>query len=95
MNGETAGRFVARVGEACESDLVSPGMPMHDAIELARFLVETTISFVGFCLDRQPKLVGGMVDLATITRYDGFRWIQRKRSAIAANGARQGEFAKR
>ncbi|HUZ66885.1 MAG TPA: hypothetical protein VMU56_04390 [Beijerinckiaceae bacterium] len=88
MSGDAAGRFVARVGEACESDLVSPGMPLHDAIDLARFLVETTIAFIGFCLDRQPKLVGGMVDIATITRHDGFRWIQRKRNALGANGTR-------
>ena len=88
MSSEMAGQFVARVSEACETDLVSPGMPLNDAVDLARFLVETTISFVGFCLDRQPKLVGGMIDIATITRHDGFRWVQRKRAAQGANGVR-------
>jgi hypothetical protein len=78
MTKVDASRFVSRVSEACESDLVSPGMPLQDAIKLARFLVDTTIAFVDFCLDRQPKLVGGAVDVATITRHDGFRWIQRK-----------------
>jgi hypothetical protein len=79
MVGEEAGKFVMRVSEACESDLVAPGMPLPDAIKLARYLVDTTIAFVGFCLDRQPKIVGGAVDIATITRHDGFRWIQRKK----------------
>jgi hypothetical protein len=88
MSGEVASRFVARVSEACESALVSPGMPLKDAIDLARFLVETTIAFVGFCLDRQPKLVGGSVDIATITRHDGFRWVQRKRGSGGSNGGR-------
>jgi hypothetical protein len=86
MSGEDAGRFVDRVCEACESDLVSPGMPLQDAIKLARFLVETTIAFVGFCLDRQPKIVGGAMDIATITRHDGFRWVQRKRGSTPNGG---------
>jgi hypothetical protein len=72
-----------RVAEVCGSDLVTPGMPLQDAVELARFLVDTTVSFVGFSFTGEPKTVGGMVDIAAITRHDGFRWIQRKRTAAA------------
>ncbi len=54
-----------------------PAMPIQDAIDLARFLVETTIGFVRFAVF-MPKSVGGAVDIAAITKHEGFRWVQRK-----------------
>lgn len=59
--------------------LVTPGMPIHDAIDLARFLMDTTVGYVRFRVDLQPKTVGGPIDMAVITRHEGFRWVQRKR----------------
>jgi hypothetical protein len=53
-------------------------MPIHDAIDLARFLVEATISFVRFSVAR-PKTVGGPIGIAAITKHEGFRWFQRPR----------------
>ncbi|MDQ9169372.1 hypothetical protein Q8A64_02990 [Oxalobacteraceae bacterium R-40] len=50
-------------------------MPMKDAIDLARFLVETTIGFVKFSVSR-PKTVGGPIQIAAITKHEGFQWIQ-------------------
>lgn len=50
-------------------------MPIRDAIALARFLVETTIGFVRFSVNR-PKLVGGAIAIATVTKHEGFRWVQ-------------------
>jgi hypothetical protein len=55
-------------------------MPIQDAIELARFLVETTIGFIRFAVFL-PKSVGGAVAIAAITKHEGFRWIQRKNFA--------------
>lgn len=55
-----------------------PAMPIQDAIDLARFLVETTIGFVRFAVFL-PKSVGGAVEIATITKHEGFRWVQSKR----------------
>jgi hypothetical protein len=52
-------------------------MPMQDAIDLARFLVETTIGFVKFGIGRD-KTVGGSIEIAAITKHEGFKWIQRK-----------------
>jgi hypothetical protein len=57
--------------------LAVPAMPIQDAIDLARFLVETTIGFVRFAVFL-PKSVGGAVEIAAITKHEGFRWIQRK-----------------
>ena len=53
-------------------------MPIQDAIDLARFLVETTIGFVRFAVFL-PKSVGGAVEIAAITKHEGFRWVQSKR----------------
>ena len=53
-------------------------MPIHDAVDLARFLVEATISFVKFSVTR-PKTVGGPIGIAAITKHEGFRWFQRPR----------------
>ncbi len=59
-------------------NLVLPAMPIQDAIDLARFLVETTVGFVRFSVLKQPKTVGGPVEIAAITKYEGFRWVQRR-----------------
>jgi hypothetical protein len=57
--------------------LSAPAMPIQDAIDLARFLVETTIGFVRFAVF-MPKTVGGAVEIAAITKHEGFQWVQRK-----------------
>src|SRR3984893_10447664 len=45
-------------------------MPIQDAVDLARFLVEATISFVKFSVAR-PKTVGGPIGIAAITKHEG------------------------
>jgi hypothetical protein len=49
-------------------------MPIQDAIDLARFLVETTIGFIRSTVFL-PKSVGGVVEIAAITKHEGFRWV--------------------
>ena len=58
--------------------LALPAMPIQDAIDLARYLVETTAGFVRFSVRKQPKTVGGPVEIAAITKHEGFRWVQRR-----------------
>lgn len=55
-------------------------MPIGDAIDLARYLVDTTIGFVRFSVAR-PKTVGGPIEIATITKHEGFQWVQRRESS--------------
>lgn len=55
---------------------VIPAMPFQDAIDLAKFLVETTINFSRFAPG--PQTVGGPLELATISKHEGFKWIYRK-----------------
>lgn len=51
-------------------------MPTIDAIRLSRFLVSATIDY--FSLKFGSDIVGGVTDIATVTKYEGFKWIERK-----------------
>jgi hypothetical protein len=59
-----------------EVQLAEPMMPIHDAMELAEFLVDTTKKFYRFLPG--ADIVGGDTDMATVTRHEGFKWIKRK-----------------
>ena len=47
------------------------------SIDLARFLVETTKGFIRFSVGL-VKTVGGPIEIAAITKHEGFKWVQRK-----------------
>jgi hypothetical protein len=51
-------------------------MPIADAIDLAEYLVEVTIGFVRFCPGNPT--VGGPIEVAAVTRHEGFKWVKRK-----------------
>lgn len=55
--------------------LVFSAMPIQDAIDLAEFLVDLTIKHSRFLPGAQ--VVGGPVEVATITKHEGFKWIHR------------------
>ncbi len=57
-------------------ELVSAAMPIQDAIELAHFLIHTTIQYYRFLPG--VSTVGGAIELAAITRHEGFKWVQRR-----------------
>jgi hypothetical protein len=84
---EAAGRLQEELVRDLYATLSVPAMPIQDAVDLARFLVETTIGFVRFAVF-VPKTVGGAVDIAAITKHEGFRWVQQKSSLPA--GSRPG-----
>lgn len=64
----------------CEHDIpriiCQSSMPIQDAIDLARFLADTATNFTRFCWG--PNSVGGPIDIAVITQYEGFNWVSRK-----------------
>jgi hypothetical protein len=62
--------------EEVKIPIVSAGMPIGDALELAEFLAQVTVGYVRF----QPgfEVVGGQIELAAITRHEGFKWVRRK-----------------
>lgn len=59
-----------------ERVVMSPAMPIADAVGLAKYLVDTTVGYSRFVLG--PDTVGGQVEIAGITRHEGFKWISRK-----------------
>lgn len=59
-----------------ELPLHHPAMPIQDAIDLAYFLVDATIMFSRF-LPGAPT-VGGPIEIAAITKHEGFKWVSRK-----------------
>ncbi|MGO7726734.1 hypothetical protein GFM14_02875 [Rhizobium leguminosarum bv. viciae] len=71
-----ASQLVQNLIAASEAPLLEPSMPVIDAIRLGEFLAQTTASFVRFLPGADT--VGGDLDIATVTKYEGFRWIRRK-----------------
>lgn len=59
-----------------QASLANPAMPTKDAIDLAQFLADTQKQFVRFSLG--SNTVGGELDTATVTKHEGFKWINRK-----------------
>jgi 20S proteasome alpha/beta subunit len=64
--------FVKQAG----AGLIIPAMPIQDAIDVSRFLVETATKFARYGL--RPETVGGPTEVAVITKHEGFKWIARK-----------------
>lgn len=59
-----------------QASIVFAPMPIQDAIDLARFLVHSAIMFSRFALG--PQIIGGPIEIAAITKHEGFKWISRK-----------------
>jgi hypothetical protein len=58
------------------ADLISPAMPVQDAIALADFLVDLTKRFVRFLPGADT--VGGDTDICVVTKHERFKWVRRK-----------------
>ncbi|MGH6793036.1 MAG: hypothetical protein ACRECF_09920 [Methyloceanibacter sp.] len=59
-----------------ELPLAFPPMPIQDAIALAEFLVQVQIALSRFAIG--PPIVGGPIEVAAVTKHEGFKWVQRK-----------------
>ena len=59
-----------------EAPVVIPAMPFADAIGFAKYLVDVTVGYRRFVLG--PDTVGGPVEIAGISRHEGFKWVSRK-----------------
>ena len=51
-------------------------LPLQDCIDLVTFLIRTTITAQG--LSTGMRGVGGTIEVASITRTDGFGWVQKR-----------------
>lgn len=56
--------------------VIQDAMPFQDALDLGEFLVDATIKMTRF----QPgaPTVGGPIEVAGITKHEGFKWVRRK-----------------
>lgn len=68
--------YVEALKQQVAMPFIFPPMPIQDAIDLADFLVSTTIKFTRF--SPGADIVGGPIEIAAITRHEGFKWVQRK-----------------
>ena len=59
-----------------ESQPPYPLFSLQDAIDYAEFLIRTTIDHQRF--SRTMPSVGGDIDIALVTHFDGFQWIRQK-----------------
>lgn len=64
------------VAARTQAGLANPAMPTRDAIDLAMFLADCQKQFVRFSIG--SNTVGGDLDVATVTKHEGFKWIRRK-----------------
>lgn len=71
-----APKYVEALKVAVSTPLINAPMPIQDVIDLAIFLVDTTIKFTRF--SPGPDTVGGPIEVVAITRHEGFKWINRK-----------------
>jgi hypothetical protein len=58
------------------AQLLADAMPIKDAIDVAEFLVELTSKYSRYTPG--AATVGGPVEIAAITKHEGFRWVKRK-----------------
>ena len=71
---------------------VTARVPMKELATFARTLVTLEAQIAHYSKDR--KIVGGPIDLATITKEDGFLWVDTKQEIDAKKNPRQIEFGR-
>lgn len=76
LKEENLDSVLAHVEAATYARLISPAMPVQDAIALADYLVETTKGYVRFLPGADT--VGGDTDICVVTKHEGFKWVRRK-----------------
>jgi len=67
---------IAAIQAETECHMVEPPMPIQDAIDLAEYLVHATAMYTRF--KRGAPTVGGPIEIAAITKHEGFKWVRRK-----------------
>jgi hypothetical protein len=65
-----------RIRPQLGAQLVQPAMPLQDAIDLADYLADLAVNFSRFFPG--AAIVGGPIEIAAITKHEGFKWVTRK-----------------
>jgi hypothetical protein len=77
VSPDRAERAAAVIKDHLAVPLVQEPMPFQDALDLAEFFVDLTSRYTRF-LPVGATTVGGPVELAGITKHEGFKWVKRK-----------------
>ncbi len=77
ISPDQAGRAAEVIKDRLTVPLVQEPMPFMDALDLAEFFVDLTCRYTRF-LPVGATTVGGPIDVAGITKHEGFKWIKRK-----------------
>lgn len=75
LDGETKSRVLGLL-PILQEQMVVPAMPIKDAIDLADFMADMTARYVRF--NPGAQTVGGPIEIAAITKHEGFKWVKRK-----------------
>jgi hypothetical protein len=76
LAAQLATQLTPLLTQKLQAALVFTPMPIQDVIDLARFLVHASIMYSRFLPGAQ--VIGGPIEIAAITKHEGFKWISRK-----------------
>jgi hypothetical protein len=71
-----ADKIAYTVSRNASAPIINDAMPIKDAIDIAEFLIDVTAKFGKYTLGDQS--VGGPIEIAAITKHEGFKWVNRK-----------------
>lgn len=76
MSKEDIGGALTACSPSLNPQVITAAMPIQDAIDLAEFMADVAIKYSHFT----PKAatVGGPIEIAAITKHEGFKWVRRK-----------------
>ena len=77
LDDEQVSALSNALGPALEFKVPYDLLPLQDCVDLATFLVRTTIT--AQTLSIGPRGVGGVIEVATITKTDGLEFVQKKK----------------
>jgi hypothetical protein len=68
--------LLAALTERLGVPVLTAAMPIQDAIDLAEFLADVSVKYSRFTPG--AATIGGPIEVAAITKHEGFKWIKRK-----------------
>jgi len=68
--------ILASVRQELQAPIINAPMPIQDAIDLSEFLVYVTSMYERFMPG--AATVGGPIEVAAVTKHEGFKWVKRK-----------------
>lgn len=76
LDDDTIRDLANKITESSGAKIPFEFLPLQDCVDLCILLIKTTAQLMEY--QNQVRDVGGAIDVATITRQDGFRYVQRK-----------------